>query len=155
MPAKEKLMSEAESLELLQRAELGRLGLAGKDYPYVVPLNFCLLKGKIYFHGAFQGKKMEIITKESRVCFEVDEGHLIQPKKPGDCSYSYRSVIVYGEARPLEKHEKELFMEAALGLFEKYVISHVPEIKEELIEKTQMVEITIHELTGKKSKDLC
>ena len=152
---KDKSMSEAEIERLLRKAEVGRLGLYGDDFPYVVPVNFVYMDGKIYFHGAFKGKKLELIDLYGKVCFEVDAGRAIKPEKPGDCSFSYRSVIAYGDARLIKKHEKKLFMAAARGLFEKYAASHVPEIKEEMIEKTQMVEMKIEKMTGKKSSDLC
>ena len=155
MPTNENIMSQAEIRELLQDAEIGRLGLSGRDYPYIVPVNFSFVNGKIYFHGSFEGEKLALIKRNDRVCFEVDTGQVIPPGKPGDCSYSYRSVIVYGVARLLEKNETKAFMDAAKGLFEKYATSHVPELSEELIRKTQMVEISIHEVTGKKSADLC
>ncbi len=155
MPKKDRSMTGNEIEELLGKAKIGRLGFSGDDYPYVVPLSFCLMDGKIYFHGAFKGKKIELLKKDKRVCFEVDTGHPIKPEKSGDCSYSYRSVIACGEARLVEKHEKELFLAAGRALYEKYVVSHVPELEESLIKKTQFVEITIREVTGKKSADLC
>ncbi len=151
----DKSMSQEEIDQLLHSEEVGRLGLQGEDYPYVVPVNFSYVEGKIYFHGAFEGKKVQLIRADPRVCFEVDTGHAITPAKVGDCSYSYRSVIVYGRARLVPKNEYETFMKGALGLFEKYTSSHVPEIKPEMAEKTLMLEMEIDEVTGKKSKDLC
>ena len=62
-----------EMEEILQRADVGRLGLADDDEPYVVPLNFAYSDGCIYFHTGFEGRKLEIIQKKPRVCFEVDE----------------------------------------------------------------------------------
>ena len=155
MSTNEKSMSQMEIHVLLQNAEIGRLGLYGKEHPYIVPVNFSFVNGNIYFHGSFEGKKLDLIKMNNRVCFEVDTGLAIPPEKPGDCSYSYRSVIVYGEARLLGKSEADKFMDAAKNLFEKYATSHVPEISEELMEKTQMVEISIHKATGKKSTDQC
>jgi len=155
MSDKDKSMSQEEIHELLQSAEIGRLGLFAEDYPYIVPVNFAFVNEKIYFHGSFKGKKIELIKQDNRVCFELDTGHVIPPEKTGDCSYSYRSVIVYGEARLLENHETGPFMAGAKGLFEKYAATHVPELKEEHMKKTQVVEVTIHKATGKKSSDLC
>ena len=155
MAKKDKTMPLEECHSFLSRAQVGRLALFDDEYPYNVPLNFAFVDGKIYVHGAFEGKKMELIARNPKLCFEVDEGEPISPEKMGDCSYSYRSVMVFGEARPLAPEEKELFMKAALGLFQKYTSSHVPEITEKMIHKTQMVEISVHHITGKKSTDLC
>ena len=51
----------------------GRLGLCVEGEPYVVPVSYIYSEGAIYFHAAKQGKKIDFIEKNNRVCFEVDE----------------------------------------------------------------------------------
>jgi nitroimidazol reductase NimA-like FMN-containing flavoprotein (pyridoxamine 5'-phosphate oxidase superfamily) len=52
------------------------LGLYGDDYPYIVPLSFGFEESDgvvcIYFHGAKEGFKQELIAKNNRVCIEAD-----------------------------------------------------------------------------------
>lgn len=52
---------------------IGRLATNGQDgYPYITPVNFVFFEGNIYFHCAPEGEKLDNITRDSRVCFEVD-----------------------------------------------------------------------------------
>lgn len=80
-------------IDVLNRCHIGRLGTIGEDgYPMVKPLNFAYHEetlnppsstygkggmggfavGKIYFHTAKQGEKIDDIKRDNRVCFEVD-----------------------------------------------------------------------------------
>ncbi len=92
-------LSRKEVDELLSSSEAGRFGLSVGDEPYVVPVSYWYRDGKIYFHSG-EGKKIEYMKKNPKVCFEVDE-----VAKDG----SWRSVIVYGKvvlARDPETRKK-------------------------------------------------
>ena len=68
------IKDRAEIEEVLREAQVGRLGTSVDGQPYVVPLSFAYHDGNIIFHGAREGKKMEDIARNPRVCFEVDTG---------------------------------------------------------------------------------
>ena len=71
---------------LLNSCPVGRLGTIGKDgYPMIKPLNFAYHDGKIYFHTALAGEKIDDIKRDSRVCFELD---LRSPLSGGNCRSS-------------------------------------------------------------------
>ena len=58
---------------ILSLTNIGRLATAGQDgYPYITPVNYVSLEGKIYFHCAPKGEKLNNLMREPRVCFEVD-----------------------------------------------------------------------------------
>ena len=53
MRRKRQLLSEEESIAILQKATAGTLALLGdNDYPYAVPISYFYHEGKIYFHSA-------------------------------------------------------------------------------------------------------
>lgn len=58
--------------EIIRRCRACRLGLSDEGQPYVVPLNFGYDGHALYFHGAMEGRKIDVIRKNSRVCFEFD-----------------------------------------------------------------------------------
>jgi len=62
--------------EILKKSETIRIGINGPEYPYVVPVSFGfeLLDGKItiYFHGAKEGLKHDLIAQNNHVCVESD-----------------------------------------------------------------------------------
>jgi nitroimidazol reductase NimA-like FMN-containing flavoprotein (pyridoxamine 5'-phosphate oxidase superfamily) len=147
---KGRAMPEGEAIDLLRRSQVGRLATSLGDRPYVVPLHFVYDDGRIYFHCARKGKKMEYIMGNPNVCFEVDELLGLRPGKgPCDWGTRYRSAIAYGRARVLlEESEK---VEALNKLLEKYAgrgckIHEAPE-------DVAVVEIEIEGITGKRDFD--
>ncbi|HKJ63811.1 MAG TPA: pyridoxamine 5'-phosphate oxidase family protein [Desulfopila sp.] len=59
--------------EILGRARIGRLATIGEDgFPYITPVNFVWWNDSIYFHCAREGEKIDNITRNNRVCFEID-----------------------------------------------------------------------------------
>ncbi len=113
------LESREQMEDILSRVSVGRLGLAAKDGPYVVPLNFAYNDGHIYFHTGLEGKKLDIIRENPRVCFEVDEMlELVPNEQPCLFTAYYRSVVAMGTARLVESDEQKL--KALELLLEKY-----------------------------------
>ena len=153
MRRKGQQLSERECAEILEKSSSGVLAVSGDDgYPYAVPLSYVFSDGKIYFHCAKQGHKLDGIKKNSKVSFcVISQDNVIQ----SEFRTMYRSVIVFGRARILE-HESEIF-NSIMTLSKKYS----PDIAEEEhlaeIERFKkalcMVEITPEHITGKKSKD--
>ncbi len=95
---------------ILREAQVCRIALCDGDAPYVVPVNFGYDGSAIFFHSAPEGRKMGIIARNDRVCFEVDTGHeLVRGAAPCSWGMKYRSVIGIGRARlltgPGEKRE--------------------------------------------------
>lgn len=50
-------------------------------YPYVIPVNFGFEfnddKLMLFFHGAKDGKKHEVIKQDNHTTFEIDCGHML------------------------------------------------------------------------------
>lgn len=70
---KKEIRDKTVIIEILNTCHVGRLGTIGKDgYPIVKPLSFAYHDGRIYFHTAKEGEKIEDIKRDNRVCFEVD-----------------------------------------------------------------------------------
>lgn len=59
--------------EILGRARVGRLATFGADdFPYITPVNYVWWNRSVYFHCAHQGEKIDNITRNNKVCFEID-----------------------------------------------------------------------------------
>ncbi|MEM5775062.1 MAG: pyridoxamine 5'-phosphate oxidase family protein, partial [Anaerolineaceae bacterium] len=62
MRRKNQQLSDAETIEILQSCTAGVLAVSGdNDYPYAVPLSYAYEDGKLYFHFATQGHKLDAI----------------------------------------------------------------------------------------------
>ncbi|MFB3888863.1 MAG: pyridoxamine 5'-phosphate oxidase family protein [Candidatus Bathyarchaeia archaeon] len=85
---------------VLNRAEVGRLALCDGSTPYLIPLNFAYLPGRIGFHCDWKGKKLGLIAKNPHCAFEVDE-YMGEVSYHYDalCHLDYDSVIATGTAR--------------------------------------------------------
>ncbi len=89
-----------EAIEsIIRQAAVCHLGLCDEGSPYVVPLCFGYEDGHLYFHSAQEGRKLEILRKNDRVCFEMDiDQVLVRSEEPFRCSMKYRCVIGSGRA---------------------------------------------------------
>ncbi|MFQ5809445.1 MAG: pyridoxamine 5'-phosphate oxidase family protein, partial [Armatimonadota bacterium] len=89
--------------KLLKETIVGRLGLSCDGEVYVIPINHCYVRGRLIFHCAFEGRKLDMMRQNPRVCFEVDRW-TAEPKARGGryheiCNAGYESVICFGRAR--------------------------------------------------------
>lgn len=147
-------LSDEETVKILENGTSGVLAVSGDDeYPYAVPLSYVYKAGKIYFHCAKSGHKLDAIKKNAKVSFCVIAQDKVMPE---EYTTYYRSAIVFGKARELtDKDEKT----AAINLLsEKYYPSDLPSNREKKIanadDKLCMVEISIEHMTGKEAKKL-
>jgi nitroimidazol reductase NimA-like FMN-containing flavoprotein (pyridoxamine 5'-phosphate oxidase superfamily) len=99
--------------DILRRADTMHLGLSAEPYPYVVPLSFGFTAKEgaitLYFHGATEGFKHDLIRQNSNVCAEISIFHRYT-EVPGSVTTEYESVIGFGKAARVYGDE------AALGL---------------------------------------
>lgn len=148
MRRKKQLLSEAETIEILRSCTSGVLALTGdNDYPYAVPLSYVYKDGKLFFHFAKAGHKIDSMVKNNKVSFCV-----IKPDDVIQKTFTshFRSVIVFGRARILtEDSEKKYALEC---LVEKYSPDYIAEGKSEIEREWKLVtvaEVKIEHMTGK------
>ena len=103
----------SQMLEVLQACDCCRLGLVDGAQAYIVPMNFGIAQedGKLvlYFHTAKEGRKIDLIQKQSAVSFQADTGHgLRSGERAGDFSYFYQCVMGTGTAELLEEPDAKI-----------------------------------------------
>lgn len=100
MRRKRQLLPAEDSIAILKKITSGILALHGDDgYPYAVPVSYVYADGRIYFHTAMNGHKVDSIVRNDKVSFCVVEQDEV---KPAEFTTYFRSVIVFGKARILE-----------------------------------------------------
>ncbi len=153
MRRKEQLLSQEETITILQNGSSGVLGVSGdNEYPYTVPISYVYRDGKLYFHGAPSGHKIDGIHRNNKVSFcVIDQDEVVQKA----FTTHFRSAIVFGSARILtDDHERKMAMEA---LVEKYSPDYITEGQlaiEHGWEKVCLVEIAIEHMTGKAALEI-
>ncbi|MBQ2070425.1 MAG: pyridoxamine 5'-phosphate oxidase family protein [Bacilli bacterium] len=99
-------LEKEECIALLKQEKRGVLSLMGEDgYPYGIPMNhwYCQEDGKIYFHGAKDGHKIDALRKCDKVCYTVfEKGYA----KEGEWALNVRSVVVFGRIGFVEDQDK-------------------------------------------------
>ncbi len=147
------ITDEEELLEIIGRCDVLRLALNDEEVPYIIPLNFGMRieKGKVifYFHGAREGKKHELIGKDSRASFELDCCHeLFTDEEEMSCSMAYESVIGRGSIDYVPEEETEDALDVLMGHYHKEEFPY----KKSVIPKTCCYKLTVEEMTGKRRR---
>lgn len=144
-----------EILEVMEKCDVCRLALndAEQGYPYILPLNFGMKTdgGQIvlYFHGANEGRKYELIAKDNRVSFEMDCGHrLVLDEISGNCTMNYESVIGRGRIEVAPEEEKD---DALHVLMQHYREEDFPYNKA-AVPRTTILKLTVEEMSGKRRR---
>ena len=144
------LTERAEVEAILAEATVCRLAMCDGDQPYVVPLSFGYRDDALYFHCAAQGKKLDILEKNNKVCFELD---VDQELKRGDRAWEfgvkYRSVIGFGAARIIDDPSEKA---AALDIVVEHYGVSPEEYPDALLNVTNVIKVEIDSMTGKKSE---
>jgi len=94
----EKTITDSFTIDaLLNSSEICRIAFCDNQWPYIVPMNFAHENGFIYLHSAREGRKIDIINENNRVCFEIENECEILPSE-NDCSWGmkYQSLIGFG-----------------------------------------------------------
>lgn len=149
MRRKRQMLSDRESIAVLSRMTHGTLALSGDDgYPYAVPVSYVYSDGKILFHSALKGHKIDAIMRNDKVSFCVVERDEV---KPAEFTTYFRSVIVFGRARILSDDAQKL---SALRLLAGKYSPGDPGTEAEIsrgFDRLHMIEIDIKHLSGKES----
>ena len=153
MRRKKQELTEERTIEVLNRCTAGTMAVIGDGgYPYSVPLSYVYDGGKIYFHCASEGHKLDAINKDSRVSFSViDNDQIVQEKY----TTYFRSVIVFGKAHVIEDQD------AKRTALEKLALKYSPDYREGIADEidgsfkaVRMVQIDIEHMTGKEAIEL-
>ncbi|WP_298501162.1 pyridoxamine 5'-phosphate oxidase family protein [uncultured Methanobrevibacter sp.] len=140
-------LSADECRDILTREPRGVLALLGDDdYPYALPMSHVFVDGKIYFHGAKKGHKIDAVKKHSKVSYCVmDKG----VRNENEWWYTFKSVIVFGKIKTLTDRDEKIAKLTHLG--DKFFPTHDETVDEinRLLDKTEVFEITIEHMSGK------
>lgn len=114
----ERARDEAWIRAFLHRAPFGSLATARGEQPYVVMRNFAYDEAAhtLYLHGALEGRLIDTVRANARVCFCAGEmGRLTTAKRAIGFGVEFAGVVVFGRAvivaDPAEaRHGLELLM---------------------------------------------
>ena len=154
MRRKRQALPPEQCAAILRRGTSGVLALAGDaGYPYAVPLSYVYTDGKLYFHCAKAGHKLDAIQREPRASFcVIDQGEIV----PEEYTTYFRSVIAFGRIRVIGDDGERRAAVERLAL--KYHPGDTPEHRNRYIDSEWaplcMLEMTVEHLSGKQATEL-
>jgi len=148
----QEIQSREQIYRILAGAQVCRLGFCRDNRPYIVPVNFGYDGQHIFFHTAREGLKIEMMTANPWVCFEVEEDVRIAADELSACGWgcSYTSVI--GSGTVAEVADPQL-KAAALNQVMRHYSGRDWEFDPGSLARSRVWQITIDEISGKQSKD--
>jgi uncharacterized protein len=133
--------------DIIRRCRVCRLGLCHDGQPYIVPMMFGYDGRFLYFHTAVAGKKLDILQKDSRVCFEFDILHeVIEADEACKWSIRYESVMGSGPAEFLDDPEAK---RQALEYIMLQYGPHHWSFAEHALDKVKVFRVRIESISGK------
>jgi nitroimidazol reductase NimA-like FMN-containing flavoprotein (pyridoxamine 5'-phosphate oxidase superfamily) len=148
-PDKE-ITERAAQEEILRRAEVLRLAMCLGGQPYVVPLNFAYVDGRIWLHTGREGLKMDYLRANPRVCFEASvDVATLAGELPCRWSARYQSVIGFGRAVEVEDEaERRRGLDT---LVRRYAGENAGPLSEDAVARICVLRVDIESMTGKKN----
>ena len=154
MRRKDREVTEKEELiQILENNKVLRLAMIDGDKPYIVPLNFGYDWQEdtlsLYFHSAKAGHKLDVLMKNSSVCFEMDSGHaLLEGKIACEYGFAYESIIGFGQAEIVEDNVQK---EQGLKLIMKHQAG-MPEASftPQMLNAVAVIKVVSKEFSGKR-----
>jgi len=132
---------------IIKRCRVCHLAMCDESQPYVVPLNFGYDGSFLYFHAAREGRKIDIIKRNNRVCFEFDILHDIFTSEQA-CSWGakYESVIGSGTAEIVDTLDAK---KDALEWIMRQYGNGTWDFTEKMLNKILVIRVQILEISGK------
>ena len=120
-----KIKSYEKIKEFLNEEHVGRISsIDVNGFPQIIPMNFVFLNDAVYIHSHVKGEKLDNISKNNKVGFEVDReleflpSYFEDPRNASLADTLYISVVIKGLSSLVsDRDEKTL---ALNGLMEKY-----------------------------------
>ena len=146
-------VSTEECIRVLTEEKRGVLSMLGDNgYPYGIPMNhwYDPEGGKLYFHGAKTGHKIDSITKHDKVSYCVFDAGF---RKEGEWALNVTSVVVFGRISPVTDENK--IRQIGEHLLRKFTddAEYIQKEVRDALPRAQCLELTIDHMTGKLVKE--
>lgn len=150
MRRKEKEITYPPHIEnIIAHSSVCRLAMSDDGQPYVIPLCYGYKDNTFYLHSAREGRKLDILRKNDRVCIEIEtDCETIRGDDACAWSMKYRCIIGFGRASFIDDDEaKRRAFDVIMG---HYTEGHHEYIIKKM-KNTVIIKVVIELMTGKQS----
>jgi nitroimidazol reductase NimA-like FMN-containing flavoprotein (pyridoxamine 5'-phosphate oxidase superfamily) len=135
--------------QIIRGANVCRLAMTDGDQPYMVPLCFGYTGDALYFHAAPEGRKLDILGANNKVCFEFDAmGELVTADDVCHWGMTYESVIGFGTASLVTDLEER---NRGLAAVVQQYGSSATDFDEAMLARTAIIRVDIESVSGKRT----
>lgn len=150
MRRREKEIKEKTAIEaVIRNSVVCRLAISVDNQPYLVPMCFGYKDDTLYFHSAKEGKKIDALRRNNKLCFEFDINvKVLRGDNACHWGMQYQSVMGFGRAIFIEEEkEKHDALHSIMGQYssEKYEFSGLD------MKSVEVFKVEIEQMTGKQS----
>lgn len=92
-------LNDLEIEELIMQQVVGRIGCHADGITYIVPISYVYDGKYIYVHTA-EGMKVDLMRKNSKVCFQIDKM---------DNMANWQSVVSWGDYEELTQTDERIY----------------------------------------------
>lgn len=138
--------------QILKDSDCCRLGLVDNGEAYIVPMNFgYAVTGEtinLFFHCADEGRKTDLLSKQTSVAFEMDTNHQLTGGKNGcDFSYKYQSIMGTGVVETLTDINDKIY--SLQRIMEHYTGESNWEFDENVLNITKVLKLSVEKWSCK------
>ena len=143
------IKDKADIEQIVKKARVCHLALAADNQPYVVPLSFGYRAGVVYVHSAREGRKIDMLKANPRVCLAFSNpGEIVRGETSCKWGQQFESVIAFGKAKLVEDEAEK---RAGLDTIMEHYGGQGGDYPENKLKMTAVVAVTLDETTGKRS----
>ncbi|NPV45661.1 MAG: pyridoxamine 5'-phosphate oxidase family protein [Armatimonadetes bacterium] len=150
MRRQEREIADHQLIEwLLRKGQVLYLAMCDGEQPYVLPLSYGYDGQNLYIHSALEGRKLQVLRRNPRVCFVVEpQRELIASQTPCNWSFRYRSVIGEGTVAIVEDLAERA---AALHILMRQHGGVGGDYDSAVLARTMVLKVEITSLSGKQA----
>jgi nitroimidazol reductase NimA-like FMN-containing flavoprotein (pyridoxamine 5'-phosphate oxidase superfamily) len=140
--------NSAECERMVAASPVGVLVMCSNSEPYAVPMNHAYLGGKLYFHCAPSGRKLDMVRENPKVCYVVNHyfGEPGSLADTGKCHGNWESVIAQGRARVIEDPDE---LREAFLIFGSYFNPDFA-LEESALQTTSAIVVEVDAMTARR-----
>lgn len=143
------IVYQSDMENIISHCKVCRVAMIDNEEPYLLAFCFGYRNKTIYLHCAKEGKKIDVLKKNNRVCVLFDTDHDIFARhEEVACSWRlrYRSVLAYGNAEIVEDYdEKTEGLDCIMRSFSDREFNYSPPS----VKNVAVIKIKIERMTGR------
>lgn len=151
MRRKDREKSQSFAMEVIKKCSYGVLATVNSDNtPYCIPISPVLINDEVFFHCALEGKKLDNISNNPRVCFTCVGDTKLVPEK---YTTEFESAVVNGLCQEVTNDCEKIAALKVICL--KYAASNMDAFDKAIktsLKRTGVYKIKIKSVTGKSKK---